>query len=298
MTHHHQKSHFHETPDTNVFNKAFFVGIGLNLLFTIVEFSIGYSSKSLALIADASHNLSDVASLIISLIGLRLSQKAATKFFTYGYKKASILASLINAVLLLFIVIAIIVEAINRLRYTPQIIGNEIIFTALIGIIINTVSAYFFFKGRKNDINIKGAFIHLIADAIVSLGVVISGIIISYTNWYGLDPIISFVIALAIFFSSWKLLKDSLTLILDGVPEYINLAEIETEFLNNPEVSEIHDLHVWAISSRQNALTVHLVLQYGISPDDFAQIKNKIEHGLMQKNIHLTTIEIQYNLQR
>ena len=284
--------HNHSVASLENINRAFYIGIGLNALYTIIEFYVGYSTNSLALIADASHNLSDVASLIISLIGMRLAQAAETNLYTYGYKKASVLASLINSILLIFIVVKIIVEGIERLNAPYEVQGTVIIFTALIGVFINSVSAYLFYKGQKQDINIKGAFLHLVIDAIVSLGVVISGIIIYYTDWIIIDPIISFVIAIVILFSTWSLLKESIKLTLDGVPKNVNIKNIESVFNNNKYIKEIHHLHVWALSSSENALTVHVVLKNYTDVQAFLSVKNSVKHELLHENIKHATIEL------
>jgi cobalt-zinc-cadmium efflux system protein len=285
--------HNHTAPSLNKINQAFYIGIGLNTFFTAVEFIVGYATNSLALIADASHNLSDVVSLIISLIGMRLAQKSATYLYTYGYKKASILASLVNSILLVFIVIKIFIEAIERLDSPPEVAGKVIILTAFIGIIINTISAFLFYKGQKQDINIKGAFLHLIVDAAVSAGVVISGIIMYYTNWNIIDPIISFIIGLVILFSTWRLLKESIRLTLDGVPKDIDLKKVKSTLLQNPAVKEIHHLHIWALSSSQTALTVHIVLNSNVDMQQLMRIKNDIKHNLANENIQHSTIELE-----
>ena len=181
--HHHGHDHHHHTvTDLSTLNRAFYIGIGLNLLYTIIEFAVGFRVDSLALISDASHNLSDVASLVISLIGMKLTHRTATQLYTYGYKKASILASLINAVLLMYIVIKIFIEAFERLANPPEMVGSAIMLTAFIGVIINAVSAFLFYKGQKTDINVKGAFLHLMLDALVSVGVIISGAIVYFTG--------------------------------------------------------------------------------------------------------------------
>lgn len=291
MSNHHE-GHNHAAPSLDSINRAFYIGIGLNSAFTLIEFIVGYSTHSLALIADASHNLSDVISLIISLIGMRLAQRAATKLYTYGYKKASILASLINAVLLILIVINIVIEGIERLNSVPEVAGKAIIITALIGVFINTLSAFLFYKGQKHDINIKGAFLHLIIDAVVSIGVVISGIIIYYTDWNIVDTLISFIIAVVILIATWGLLKESLKLTLDGVPKGIDLKNIEQVILNNPSIDEVHHLHVWALSSKENALTVHVVLKKEAEYAGFIELKKKIKHDLVHENIHHSTIEL------
>lgn len=291
MDHNHE-GHNHSVSSLDNINRAFYIGIGLNALFTAIEFIVGYSINSLALISDASHNFSDVISLIISLIGIVLAKKASSFLYTYGYKKASILASLVNSILLIFIVIKIFIEAFERISSPPQISGGMIIVTALIGVIINTVSAFLFFKGQKDDINIRGAFLHLMVDALVSVGVVISGIIVYYTNWNIIDPIISFVIAIVILFSTWGLLKESVKLTLDGVPSNIDMKNIENLFLKNKFIKEIHHLHVWALSSSQSALTVHVVLKDNIAFENFLIIKKEIKHDLKHENIQHSTIEL------
>ena len=238
MEHHHDHSHHHHhVPDLKRINQAFYVGIGANALYTLIEFVVGIRINSLALISDASHNLSDVATLIISLLGMKLAQKGATSLYTYGYKKASILASFINAVILCLIVIKIAIESIERFSNPPQMLGSMIIITALIGIFINGLSAFLFYKGQKDDINIKGAFLHLLVDALVSFGVIVSGIIISFTGWNIIDPIISFVIAFVILFSTWSLLKESVKLILDGVPQQISNENIQQILENHPNIA-------------------------------------------------------------
>ncbi|MDO4881283.1 MAG: cation diffusion facilitator family transporter [Capnocytophaga sp.] len=287
---HHQ--HSHSTPDLQRINQVFYIGIGANLIYTIIEFVIGIRENSLALISDTSHNLSDVASLIISLLGMKLAQKGTTLLYTYEYKKTSILASLINAILLIFIVLKIGIESIERLSVPPEVSGNIIMITATIGILINGLSAFLFFKGQKEDINIKGAFLHLLVDALVSFGVIISGILIYFTNWNIIDPIISFGIAIIILFSTWSLLKESIKLILDGVPQQISEEEIRSLFLENQNIISVHHLHIWALSSSQNALTAHLVLQKNSTLEDFMKIKKELKHKLFHKNIQHSTLEI------
>lgn len=291
MSHKHE-GHHHEAPKLNDINRAFYIGIGLNAIYTVAEFAIGYITNSLALISDASHNLSDVASLILSLIGMRLAQKAAKHFYTYGYKKASILASLINSVLLVAIVINILMEGIERLSAPPAVSGNMIIITALIGVIINTVSAFLFYKGQKNDINIKGAFLHLLVDALVSVGVVISGVVIYYTQWNIVDPIISFVIGIVILISTWGLLKESLKLTLDGVPKGLDVNKVKDIILKNKKVIDVHHIHLWALSSSENALTAHISVEEGLHLNEYIAVKNEIKHELQHHNIHHSTIEI------
>ena len=293
MEHHHDHSHHHHhVPDLKRINQAFYVGIGANALYTLIEFVVGIRINSLALISDASHNLSDVATLIISLLGMKLAQKGTTSLYTYGYKKASILASFVNAVILCLIVIKIGIESIERFSNPPQMLGSMIMITALIGVFINGLSAFLFYKGQKDDINIKGAFLHLLVDALVSFGVIVSGIIISFTGWNIIDPIISFIIAFVILFSTWSLLKESVKLILDGVPQQISNEKIQSLLENHPDIASVHHLHIWALSSSENALTAHLVLKEDVSLEAFMHIKKELKHELFHQGIQHATLEI------
>lgn len=276
----------------NSLNKAFLIGIGLNLIFTILEFVYGFMSNSLALISDASHNLSDVGSLILSLIGFRLMQKATTKLYTYGYKKASVIASLINSILLIIVVIGILREAIERIGNTPDVEGFGIIIVAAIGVLINAISAFLFFKDQKKDINIKGAFIHLLVDALVSVGVVISGIVIYYTGYNIIDPIISIIIAIVIVITTWSLLKESLRLSIDAVPKSINYKEIETLIKNTDKVKGVHHIHIWAISSTLNSLTAHILIDKS-DIHYIDKIKEDIKDVLHHNNIEHSTLEFE-----
>jgi len=284
--------HHHGPSTLKSINRAFYIGIILNTVFTAIEFIVGFLYNSLALLADAAHNLMDVASLVISLIGMRLAQKSVSKLYSYGYKKASILASMINAILLLFVVVFIVKEAIERFRSPPEVTGEVIIITALIGVFINTVSAYLFYKGQQNDINIKGAFLHLMVDALVSVGVVISGIVIYYTNWHVIDPIISVVIGIVILLATWGLFKESLKLTLDGIPKGIDFNKIETMIKNVKDVVDVHHVHIWALSTTTNALTAHIILKEDANIVDMQVVKKEIAHKLAHENIKHVTIQI------
>ncbi len=288
---HHHHHHEHSISSLESINRAFYIGIGLNGMFTIIEFVVGYLNNSLALIADATHNLSDVFSLLISLIGMKLAQKAATAAYTYGYKKASILASLINAILLMVVVFGIIKEGIERLTNPPEVIGAAIIITALIGVAINGISAFLFMKGQKDDINVRGAFLHLLVDAAVSVGVVISGVIIHFTAIDIIDPIISFVIAIMIFISTWGLLKESVKLTLGGVPSDIKIGVVVDKLLENADIVDVHHVHIWPLSSNENALTAHIVLKKDFKRENLRRLKNKMRHSLKDLKIHHTTFE-------
>ncbi|ATA75170.1 cation diffusion facilitator family transporter [Capnocytophaga sp. H2931] len=292
MEHLHE-GHSHSVASLESINRAFYIGIGLNLVYTIIEFVVGFRINSLALISDASHNLSDVASLVISLLGLKLTQKAATYSFTYGYKKASILASFINAVLLVYIAVKIILEAIERFDAPPEMAGSMIIITATIGVIINALSAFLFYKGQKQDINVKGAFLHLLVDALVSVGVIVSGVIIHFTGWYTADVLTSLVVAVVILVSTWNLLTESVKLILDGVPQSIKVDKIRQIMESHPKVCSVHHIHIWALSSQENALTAHLVIEDSSTFEEIDQLKKEIRHTLQHEHIHHTTFEVE-----
>lgn len=292
MEHSHE-GHSHSVASLESINRAFYIGIGLNLVYTIIEFVMGFRINSLALISDASHNLSDVASLVISLLGLKLTQKAATYSFTYGYKKASILASFINAVLLVYIAVKIILEAIERFDAPPEMAGSMIIITATIGLIINALSAFLFYKGQKQDINVKGAFLHLLVDALVSVGVIVSGVIIHFTGWYTADVLTSLVVAVVILVSTWNLLTESVKLILDGVPQSIKVDKIRQIMESHPKVCSVHHIHIWALSSQENALTAHLVIEDSSTFEEIDQLKKEIRHTLQHEHIQHTTFEVE-----
>lgn len=292
MEHSHE-GHSHSVASLESINRAFYIGIGLNLVYTIIEFVMGFRINSLALISDASHNLSDVASLVISLLGLKLTQKAATYSFTYGYKKASILASFINAVLLVYIAVKIILEAIERFDAPPEMAGSMIIITATTGVIINALSAFLFYKGQKQDINVKGAFLHLLVDALVSVGVIVSGVIIHFTGWYTADVLTSLVVAVVILVSTWNLLTESVKLILDGVPQSIKVDKIRQIMESHPKVCSVHHIHIWALSSQENALTAHLVIEDSSTFEEIDQLKKEIRHTLQHEHIQHTTFEVE-----
>ena len=288
----HNHSHEHTHAVTNV-SRAFVIGIILNALFVAVEFLAGFHYSSLALLSDAGHNLTDVFSLLISLLAFKAVKMKGGKNFTYGYKKTTILASLINAIILLITIGGIFREGIIRLSNPQPVQGSIIAEVAVIGIVINSVSAFLFFKNNRSDINVRGAYLHLLSDAVVSLGVVIAGVIIIFTGAYWVDIIISFMIAVVILISTWKLFTESIRLALDAVPQGIELDKVQGVILNFEGVKDVHHVHIWPISSTENALTAHLV----VSDSDitkFEEVKNKIKHELVHLNIQHTTFEIEY----
>lgn len=289
--HHHGHNHGHHHHAPANYGFAFGFGITLNIVFIIIEVIYGLLGDSLALLADAGHNLSDVLGLVIAWIAIWLGKKAPTSKRTYGYKKSSILAALFNAVFLLVAIGAIAWEAIQRFSSPAPVAGKTVIIVALIGIVINSITALLFMSGRKKDINIRGAYLHMVADAVVSLGVVISGFFMLWSGWQWLDPLVSLVISIVIFIGTWGLLRESLNLSLDAVPNGIEIDKINSYLKNLPTVLEVHDLHVWGMSTTEPALTVHLVRSDIADNDHLLQKLNKELHD--QFGIEHTTIQIE-----
>lgn len=254
-------NHAHEGHDHGPirYDRAFAIGVSLNVGFAAAELGFGFVSQSLALVADAGHNFSDVAGLLIAWFAVWIARRPATELRTYGYRRASILAALANAALLIFAVVWIVVEAVQRFMSPAPVATFTVIVIAAIGVVVNTATALMFLRGREHDINIQGAYLHMVADAAVSVGVVIAGIAIYFTNWLWLDPAISIVIALVILWSTWSLARDSVNLSLDMVPSNIDRGEVENYLASLPGVTNVHHLHIWAMSTTEVALTVHLV---------------------------------------
>ena len=290
MAHNH-KHHVHQhTHNIESINSALVIGIILNTLFVVIEAIAGFYYDSLSLLSDAGHNLSDVISLILALLAFRLVQMKPTSKYTYGYKKSSILVSLLNAIILLVAVGMILSESIVKIRHPEPIDGNAIAWVAGVGIIINAFTAFLLFRQKGSDLNIKGAYLHMAADTLVSVGVLISGVVIEYTHWYFVDPIIGIVVAVVILYSTWGLLHDSLRLSLDGVPVDINLDEIKGVLLRNEGVEDVHHLHIWGISTTQNALTAHIVVR---STENMEELKHKLKEELYEHNIQHATLELE-----
>ena len=275
--------------NTGYINKAFAIGIGLNIVYMVIEVVYGLLVSSMALIADAGHNLSDILGLLLAWGAAYLAKTLPTKERTYGLRKSTILAALFNAIILLIAVGAITIEAIRRLITPENAQGTIMMTVAGIGVLINAATAFLFIKGKERDINIRGVFLHMAADAGVSFGVVIAGLLINLTGWLRLDSIMSLVIVLVITVGTWDLLKESFMMSVDAVPKNINLKEVETHLKRIPGVKEIHDLHIWAMSTPETALTVHLVMPQSV-PDDYflkgicGDLQNKfgIEHSTIQ----------------
>ena len=288
---HHNHSHTHEQN----FNQAFLIGIILNVIYIVVEIIYGIIINSMALLADAGHNFSDVLGLLLAWGASYLAKTASTEKRTYGMRKSTILAALFNAIILMIAVGAITIEAVRKLIYPEPVQGQTMIIVAGIGFIINAITALLFMKGREKDLNIKGAFLHMAADAGVSLGVVIAGFIILLTGWLWVDPIIGIVIVLVITLGTWGLLKESFHLSMDAVPREINLKQVGDYLKSIQGVKEVHDLHIWAMSTTENALTAHLVIPEETKDDYFLK---KICGDLYSKfGIGHSTIQIEKSAQ-
>ena len=283
--------HDHRHADLSNQGRSFVIALALNAGFVVIEFGYGFAANSTALMADAGHNLSDVLSLFLAWGAAILARKAASERFTYGFRNTTILAAVANAVLLLVACGAIAWEAVHRFAQPPVVAGLTVAAVAAAGVLVNGLSAWLFFKGSKADLNIRAAYLHMAADAAVSAGVVITGIVMIFTGWHWLDPVISLAIVAVIVFGTWGLLRDSVQLALSAVPPHIDIAAIEADLRNRPGVAEVHDLHIWGLSTTESALTVHLVMPEGYPGDAFM---NEIRKTLESRyTIHHSTLEIE-----
>ena len=257
---HHGHHHHGHVGKLTSLNGIFVFSIVLNLLYVVVEALVGFWQDSLSLLSDAGHNLSDVFSLVLVLIAFQLAKVHASKHYTYGYKKSTVLISLVNAILLLVAIGCILIESYHEF-YEPTVIDGAVVsWTAGVGILINGLTVVLLMKGQQDDMNVRGAFLHMVADTLVSVGVVVSGVLISFTGWYVIDPIVSIIIAIVILISTWELLTGSLRLLVDGIPEGVDWEKVEAILKSHPQVKEVHHIHIWAISTTDNALTAHIVI--------------------------------------
>jgi cobalt-zinc-cadmium efflux system protein len=290
--HDHSNAHGHaghsHAPDS--FGFAFAVGVALNTVFVAAEVIFGYAANSLALISDAVHNFSDVIALLLAWAAGWLARKRPTQQHTYGYRRASILAALGNAGLLLIAVGGIAVEAIDRIRAPGDVAGWTVVLVAALGIVVNGGTALLFMRGRHGDLNIRGAYLHMAADAGVSLGVVVAAFVIMLTGWRWVDPAISLCIAAVVLASGWGLARDSVNLALDGVPKGIELAEVKDYLSQLDGVTEVHDLHIWAMSTNETALTAHLVRPGGYEDSFLHGVCEQLSHRF---NIQHATLQIE-----
>lgn len=266
----HDRRHAHHHVPAS-FGRAFAIGTALNLGFVAVEVAFGLLSDSVALLADAGHNASDVLGLLVAWGGATLARRPATARYTYGYKSSSILAALFNAMLLFVAVGAIAWEAARRLADPPPVAPGTMIWVAAIGILVNGATAMLFMRGSHGDLNVRGAFLHMLADAVVSAGVVVAGVLIGWTGFAWIDPVTSLVIVAVILWGSWRLFRDSLVLAMQGVPRAIEPDRVAAFLASRPGVARIHDLHIWPMSTTEVALTAHLVMPAGHPGDAFLE---------------------------
>lgn len=294
MAHDHEHHHHSHSVDFEKGSKsAFIIGICLNTAFVLAEIIGGIIYHSMALLTDAGHNAGDVASLILSLLAFTMAERKSSPIYTYGYKKTTVLAAFANSVIL-FIAIGILgYESVIRLTKLEKVQGDIIALIAAAGIVINSISAFLFYRNAKKELNAKSAYLHLLTDALISAGVVATGIIISYTNWYWLDPLIGLVIMLVILASAWRLLRDSFKMTIDAVPSGIELEEIKKIILHVPHVKQVGHVHVWPLSTTENALTAHVAVDDQLNFNEKLEVIADIRHELMHHEIHHSTIELQ-----
>ncbi len=285
--------HDHHEPGPANYDRAFAIGVGLNLTIVVVQVGLGLVADSLALLADAGHNLSDVLGLLLAWGAAVLSRRAPTQQRTYGWRRSSILAALANALLLIFVTGGVTWEALRRLAEPHPTEGGIVIVAATVAALVNFGAALLFLKGRHHDMNLRGAFLHLSADAAVSVGVAITGVAILATGWLWLDPAMSLAIGVVILFSTWSLLRGATNLVLDAVPDRIDINSVRSYLAELPEVMGVHDLHIWPISTTETALTVHLILKSsGLNDallceiDDELHDRFGIEHATIQLEQH------------
>ena len=290
--HDHEGHHHHSISAADATNRAFIGGVILNSIYVVAEAIMGFTNHSMSLLSDAGHNLGDVAGLLLSLAAFRLARVKPSGVYTYGYKKTTILAALGNAVILLVSVGLLGYESVVRLTHPVPLEGGIMAIVAGVGILINFGSALLFMR-NTHELNSRSAYLHLMADAAVSLGVVLAGVAIKYTGWYWLDGAVSIAILVVILFSTWSLLVHSLRLSMDAVPEDIHIKEIEEKVMRIEGVKHMHHTHVWAMSTSENALTAHLVLNDTLSFDEKMKLVQLIKHELLHMNIAHATLELE-----
>ena len=283
-------SHGHSHATNKSYGKAFALGIGLNVAFIAVEIIYGLIANSSALLADAGHNASDVLGLVFAWTAMWLASIKPRGKYTYGLRKTTILVSILNALLLFGAVAVIGWDAIGKFKNPEPVAGSQVMIVAAIGVVINTLTALLFMKGQKDDLNIKGAFLHMAADAGVSLGVVVAGLLINLTGKQWIDPLTSFLIIAVIVWGTWRLFTDSVDLALDAVPKHIKLEKVREFLLAQKGVENIHDLHIWAMSTTKVALTAHLIIPEGINDNFIGDLQHELEHEF---GINHTTLQIE-----
>ncbi len=287
---HSHPGHHHPDFGAASLNRIFIWGIVLNVVFVVAEFAAGVWYDSLGLISDAGHNLGDVAGLVLAMLAFRLAKVKPTAKYTYGYKKSTVLVSLLNAVILLVAVGFILGESIEKLLHPRPVNGDAMVWVAGIGVVVNAVTAWLFMRDKEKDLNVKGAYLHMAADTLVSVGVVVSGLIIRYTGWYVADPLIGMVIAAVIVISTWDLLRSSLRLSLDGVPKDLDYGTIGKIIAATPGVVGFHHMHIWALSTTEIALTAHIVVEEW---EWMEEVKCCLKEALEKQGISHATLELE-----
>jgi len=272
------------------------IGIILNTAFVLAEVVGGFYTHSLSLLTDAGHNLSDVASLALALLAFKLSGVAKNSQYTYGYKRSTIVVSLLNAIILLAAVVLIAYEAAMRFMHPEAVAGATIAWIAAAGILVNGITAWLFMQGKEKDLNVRGAYLHMAIDAVVSFGVVISGVVIYFTRWFWVDSVVSLIIVFVIIGGTWSLLKDSLRLSLDGIPKELNLEKVKAAMLKTKGILDVHHVHIWALSTTENALTAHLVIDQ-TAVTSFSHIKEDLRHELLHLDIQHSTFEPEFSVE-
>lgn len=288
----HDHAHLDHHPAPAIYSRPFAIGIALNAGFVVLETLFGLYAHSLALVADAGHNLSDVFALALAWGAMRLTQRRPTARRTYGLRRSSQLASLTNAVVLLMVSGIIAWEAADRLLHPAPVAELTVMWVAALGVVINTLTALLFVSGQRHDLNLRGAFLHMAADAAISLGVVVSAVAVLFTHWDWLDPVIGLLIVVAIVYGTWGLFRESLDLMLDAVPEGIDTAQVRRFLEQTPGIVALHDLHIWATSTTEVALTVHLVKPDGRLDD--ALLNHLAEELKDRFGIHHVSIQLEH----
>lgn len=292
-SHGHCHSHTHAAPtvdSTGRLTRAFRLGIWLNAIYVAVEALFGFITDSMGLLSDAGHNLSDILSLVIALMAIKLAAVKPSARFTYGLRRATVNASVLNAIILYIAVAFILVESVEKLFRPTPVDGTLVAWVAAVGVAINGLTAWLFLKDSRGDLNVRGAFLHMAADALVSVGVVISGIVIALTGWTLIDPIIGIVIAIVIAVGSYGTLRESLRLAFDGVPDSVELQHVAQTVTDAPGVKGMHHLHVWALGTTDVAMTVHVELAPGASPDE---VIRAVRAAVLPLGITHSTIEVE-----
>lgn len=289
--HHHDHSHGHHHGVARSFNKAFAIAVSVTLLYVIAEVIYGFSAKSMTLLADAAHNLGDVLGLVLAWVANWLLTLPARRRYSYGFKRMTIISALANAGILIATSALIAYESIYKLFHPVDVNEVTVIVVGFIGIFVNAGSSLLFMRGAQEDLNIKSAYWHLMADALILVGVVVSGVVIYFTGWEWIDPVVGLLIVLIVLWGTWGLLRDSIHLMMDAVPRYIDSAGVKDYLSQLPGVQAVHDLHIWGLSTREAALTAHLVMPDScLSDSDYKAINEKLHHDF---KISHATIQVE-----